>query len=61
MTQFRVGHSHGAPDQRFAAVRTILADATELQDPGDFIEKVKLLKPRPGRTSWGGTVCGLGV
>ena len=50
VTQFRVGHSHGAPDERFAAVRSILADAIELQDPGDFIEKVKLLKPRPGRT-----------
>ena len=49
VTQFRVGHSHGPPDERFAAVRTLLADAVELQEPTDFMKKVQLLKPHPGR------------
>ena len=50
VTQFRVGHSHGEPDERFAAVRTLLADSVELQDPKDFIARVKQVKPRAGRT-----------
>lgn len=50
VTQFRVGHSHGEADERFAAVRTLLADSVELQEPKDFIARVRQVKPRAGRT-----------
>ena len=50
LTQFRVGHSHCAPDERFAVVRTLLADSVELQEPADFLARVQELKPHAGRT-----------
>ena len=50
LTSFRVGHSHGAVDERFAAIRLLLADSMELQDPDDFMSKVQKLKGRSGRS-----------
>ena len=50
LTSFRVGHSHCAPDERFACVRTLLADSVELQEPSDFLARVQELKPHRGRS-----------
>lgn len=48
-SQFRVGHSHGAPDERFACIRTLLANSPVLETPEAFIDKVSELKPRGNR------------
>ena len=50
LTFFRVGHSHGAPDQRFAEVRHHLFSENVLQTPVDFMTAIKNVKPRGNRT-----------
>ena len=49
LTFFRVGHSHGAPDQRFAEVRHHLFSENVLQTPGDFMNAIKNVKLRGNR------------
>eukprot|EP00435_Cladocopium_sp_Y103_P074937 s296_g52.t1 len=50
LTQFRVGHSHGKIDQRFSEVRGILADSANLETPTQFLEALRRVKPREGRS-----------
>lgn len=50
LSQFRVGHSHGKPDQRFSEVRWALSQSPVLEDPTFFAEAIRTgVKPREGR------------
>lgn len=50
LSQFRVGHSHGKPDQRFSEVRWALSQSSVLETPDQFAETiVQGIKPREGR------------
>lgn len=51
LSQFRVGHSHGKPDQRFSEVRWALSQSPVLESPDQFAETIRQsVKPREGRT-----------
>ena len=51
LSQFRVGHSHGKPDQRFSEIRTALAQSALLENPDQFAEAIAQgVKPRENRT-----------
>eukprot|EP00435_Cladocopium_sp_Y103_P047494 s156_g14.t1 len=51
LSQFRVGHSHGKPDQRFSEVRHALSNSSVLEDPEAFAETIgQAVKPREGRS-----------
>ena len=51
LSQFRVGHSHGKPDQRFSEIRTALAQSALLENPEQFAEAIAQgVKPRENRT-----------
>ena len=51
LSQFRVGHSHGKPDQRFSEVRWALSQSPVLETPGHFGEAIReSVKPREGRS-----------
>ena len=51
LSQFRVGHSHGKPDQRFSEIRTALAQSALLETPEQFAEAIATgVKPRENRT-----------
>ena len=50
LTQFRVGHSHGKIDQRFSECRGILADSSNVETPAQFLEALRRVKPREGRS-----------
>ena len=50
LSQFRVGHSHGKPDQRFSEVRYALSQTSVLEDPSLFAAAIQNgVKPREGR------------
>ena len=50
LSQFRVGHSHGKPDQRFSEVRFALAQCSLLEDPDHFANAIQQgVKPRESR------------
>lgn len=50
LSQFRVGHSHGKPDQRFSEVRFALSQCSVLQTPEDFAAAITdAVRPREGR------------
>ena len=48
-TFYRVGHSHGAPDQRFAELRHHLLGESVLECPADFMAAIGKVQPRGGR------------
>ena len=51
LSQFRVGHSHGKPDQRFSEIPTALAQSALLENPEQFAEAIAQgVKPRENRT-----------
>ena len=41
LTQFRVGHTHGLIDQRFAEVRKALAESPVLSTPAEFCQAIR--------------------
>eukprot|EP00435_Cladocopium_sp_Y103_P075707 s119_g63.t1 len=50
LSQFRVGHSHGKPDQRFSEVRWALSQCSLLEVPEHFADAIRTaVKPREGR------------
>lgn len=50
LTQFRVGHSHGLNDQRFAECREVLSSSPVLEDPSAFVDVLQQgVKPRDRR------------
>ena len=51
LTQFRVGHSHGKPDQRFSEIRWALSQCSRLETPEHFAEAIESsVRPRENRS-----------